>query len=333
MLTKIDFPRETWLRTTPAELGWDLALIDEAVELARIQRSSALVIAVNGRIVVERYFEVKPRDPVAPFALMSFDPLADGEVVEDVASLQKSVIGVLALIAVENGRLGLEAPVSDYLGPGWSKASREKESAITVKHVMSMTSGLTIQSEYAAPAGTAWQYNTNVYSRMLGVLESCAGMEIAALTRSWLTDPLGMQQSEWRERSWVTGEHDANRLGFVTTAKDLTRLGLLVLNGGSWRNTRILSDITPLAVASQTLNPRYALLWWLNEEGPPGTEQAVKLLIPSARRGMLAARGALGRLLYVAREDGMTLVRLGDQPDESFEECLWSLLNRAIAPQ
>ena len=44
---------------------------------------------------------------------------ADGHAIEDVASVQKSVVSMLMGIAIENNLVKLDEPVHKHLGRGW----------------------------------------------------------------------------------------------------------------------------------------------------------------------------------------------------------------------
>ena len=57
---------------------------------------------------------------------------ADGALLEDVASQQKSFIALLAGVAIDRKLLDLSKPVSFYAKPGWSKAAPAQEVRITV---------------------------------------------------------------------------------------------------------------------------------------------------------------------------------------------------------
>jgi CubicO group peptidase (beta-lactamase class C family) len=248
--------------------------------------------------------------------------------VEDVASVQKSVISLLIGVAAEQGLLELDTPVNLLLGDGWSRATKDQESAITVRHLLSMTSGLDLALEFDAAAGTTWRYNTNAYSVLVPVLEAATRQDIAALTQAWVAQPLGLTDTAWRPRPWVRDDMDANRIGLYTTARDLARLGQMLLNDGVWQERRVVpSDYLQLmTMPSQALNPAYGLLWWLN--GQPLGDSA---LAPAAPGDMFAAQGALGRKLYVVPSLALVVVRLGDQPEEAFNHELWQRI-MAAAP-
>ena len=140
------------------------------------------------------------------------------------------MISFLTGVAEGKGLLDREAPVSKYLGEGWSKSSPKQENGITVTHLLSMSSGLSESTEYAGPAGEVWMYNTPAYSRLFGVLEAATGKQLNDLTSEWLTSRVGMRDSKWWDRPFAINA--ANRIGFTTSARDLARFGLMILAGG-----------------------------------------------------------------------------------------------------
>ena len=115
-----------------------------------------------------------------------------GRAVEDVASCQKSVVSVLVGMAKYKQLIELDASVGTYLGRGWSNASLEHESQIQIRHLLTMTSGLTEQGTFQAAAGTRWEYNTGMYAKLVDVLSKVTNKDRNQLTREWLTEPLGM---------------------------------------------------------------------------------------------------------------------------------------------
>ncbi len=319
------------------DAGWNATALEPALAYAERQRSSAVVIVDRGRVIAERYWTVDT-GAGSPYAPLVWGRTAAGAPIEDVASLQKSIVSVLVGIAADRGLLDLDAPVSSYLRAGWTSATGDEESAITVRHLLSMTSGLSLALEYQAPAGSVWLYNTRAYSRLVDVLEAVAGEGIGPLTEHWLTGPTGMRDTVWRRRPWVTPGMDANPVGLYTTARDLARFGELMLAGGIWEGRRLVSE-SYLAAAiepSQSLNPAYGLLWWLNGWPMRTTPEASghEVLAPAAPGDMYAAQGALGRKAYVVPSLGLVVVRLGDTPEDRFTQRLWELLMAAapVAP-
>jgi len=305
-----------WETVSLDESGWNIAKLNTAMNYAGEQNSSGVVILFRGRILAEQYWKLKSaEDERSLYKYMLVKSTSDGRSIEDVASVQKSVVSFLAAIAREQGKLDLDHTVSSYIGNGWSKASPEQESSIKVRHLMSMTSGLNESLNYLYPAGTVWEYNTRAYSMMVPVLTKSTNMDINQLTYKWLTSPVGMYESRWEPRKWVQNHHAANTIGFATSARDLARFGLLVLAEGKWNRDAVLENSKYLFDAlqpSQNLKKSYGLLWWRI-----GPDNAV------------AALGKLSRIVYVVPNKKIVIVRLGDKTDQKpsiFLRKFWKLI-------
>lgn len=175
------------------------------------------------------------------------------------ASAQKSVASFLVGIAQAKGLLKIDDPVNQYLGAGWSRAEPTQEKAVTIRHLITMTSGLSDRGVFEHKPGTRWRYNTPVYARSVDVVAAAAKMDRHELTRKWITQPVAMADSTWASRGAV-GARIGNAFGFATTARDLARFGLMVLAGGKWGDKTILADqqyLKEATTTSQKLNPYY----------------------------------------------------------------------------
>ena len=335
-----------WEHVEPDTVGWNRKALDRALVYAREQRTSGLVVLHAGRILVEAHWEVPPLEG-SRYSDLGSSPASRAQAIEDVASVQKSVVSFLIGVALTKGLLALDDPVAKYLGDEWSNATLEQEAVITLRHLMSMTSGLATELTFETPAGDKWMYNTSAYSRLLPVLEAATGLTVAEYTAQWLTEQVGMSDSVWGDRPWVQPGADANRVGFRTTARDLARFGLLVLSNGTWDGIGVLTNSGYLRESlrpSQDLNPSYGLLWWLNGQprslgewvstGTPRSTAAPPVLgplVPPAPEDLVAAQGALGRKLYIVPSLDLVVSRLGDRPEAGFNTELWQRL-MAAAP-
>jgi CubicO group peptidase (beta-lactamase class C family) len=342
-------PRQgPWEQIEPSAVGWNSEKLEAALEFAGQRNSSSVVVLYRGRILIERHWDLKPKAKLPNgqrnrYYYMVHGKNSKGHVIEDVASVQKSVVSVLAGIAQHKGLLKVSDPVHKYLGEGWSKAAPDEEARITLRHLLTMTSGLDDGLEYEAPAGTKWRYNTSAYSHILRAISVAAQMEPDELTRKWITGPIGMDDSRWVVRPWAKESQAANTVGFVTTAQDLARFGLLILAEGIWMDQAVIEDKEYLRTAlqpSQDMNPSYGYLWWLN--GQPsvsrgsGERRVEGPLIPNAPSDLVAALGALGRKVYVVPTQELVVTRLGASPEVanqvSFEAEFWKRL-MAAAPK
>ena len=302
---------------------------------AREQGTTGFLVVQDRRVLLDRRWPA-PGNPGA-FSAFLHGKSADGALLEDVASQQKSVVGVLCAIAVDRGLLDVMRPVTAYLGAGWSRASKDQEAAIRVIHLLHMSSGLGDDFRYVSPAGANFSYNTPVYAASKRVLEAASGLSLEGLTREWLTGPAGMADTAWRLRPGSLSDV-GNPTGLVTCTRDLVRFGQVVLDRGlAADGRRIVSEAGLAAMLSPSpANPGYGRLWWLN-----ASDRALRLgagavpgrLIPTAPTDLVAALGAMDRKLYVVPSRRLVVVRLGPAaPDPRFDQNLWSLLGPATDP-
>ena len=318
-----------------AEDVWSVEGLEALAAYAEEQNTSHLLIYHEGRALFDRRWSPSGR---------RYERLLEGynnrdEPIEDVASVQKSVISLLVLIALDRRLLDLNESVSAYLGDSWSDA--DSFAAIRVVHLLSMTSGLNVRLKRTEAPGKVWAYNTRAYALLVSILERVSGKDIQDLTHAWLTEPLGMADSRWVTRKRLPQSADANTLGFVTTAPDLVKLGSFMLsvlaesNAGQEVAVELQLDRALLEQSltpSQMMNRAYGWLWWLN--GYPTTNPldqggSWRSLIPPAPSDLFAAQGALGRKLYVVPSLDLVIARLGAKPAADFNAQFWQLLMRA----
>src|SRR5262249_45727173 len=159
-------------------------------------------ILYNGRIMAERQWDPDKQKVSSQF---EFKRTPDGQTLEDVASVQKSVAATLFGIAQHKGLIRIDEPAAKYLGAGWSKTTPAQEQKILMRHLLTMTSGLSDGLEFEAEAGTKWRYNSIAYQKTMRALAKVTGKSENDLTREWLTGPLGMSNSYWQERPWAKG--------------------------------------------------------------------------------------------------------------------------------
>ena len=157
----------------------------------------------------------------------------------------------------------------------------------------------------------------------------------------WRGQTLGLAalNTAWTPRP---GRDAAIAVGLSTTARDLARFGLMIQAGGRWGDEVVLEDINFIArmlSPSQTLNPAYGLLWWINGQefalgaGSKATRSDGKL-IPTAPDDLVAMQGAGDRKLYLVPSLNLIVSRLGfygDKDGVSFNDAFWTALNAGSA--
>ncbi|MBY0490545.1 MAG: beta-lactamase family protein [Gemmatimonadaceae bacterium] len=316
---------ESWPTVSPTALGWDSVALTAALDWAGTQNSTAVLVTWRGRVVAERYWN-------------GWTATTDSII----ASASKSVLATLIGQLQAEGRVTLDAPVSQYLGAGWSRAP-STESRITVRHLMQMASGLNDSLQAVVAPGSRFYYNNPAYYQLFKVVVRATGQDINTATRTRLLAPIGSACS-WRPNI------DTGELGYILSCntRDMARFGLLALNRGRWSGTRVVSDSTwidQLWRPGPTDNVSYGMLWWLNGgssyrlPGPYLLPTYAGMLIPSAPRDLVAALGKGDKKIYVVPSLELVVVRHGAEADVSggnplassaFDEQLWQRLKVAL---
>lgn len=302
---------DTWETADPAALGWDLALLEDAMTYAASVDTTAVIILYRGKILLERYWQNW-----------------DAHSTQLIASASKSFTSFMIGQLKKDGSIELDAPVSNYLGTGWTTAPADKEALITVRHLLSMNSGLDEDLAYAADAGTVWFYNTPAYYQLGAVIAAVSGMSRDDFADARLHGPIGLQDTRWRPNS------------LISSARDMSRFGLLILSGGTWESTSLLDGPTYLDEAlnsSQSLNPSYGFLFWLNGKSSyllPGNPArgGSGPMMPDAPADLVAALGAADKKIYVVKSMDLVVVRQGGSTGEpalaasGFDNVFWQKL-------
>jgi CubicO group peptidase (beta-lactamase class C family) len=314
----------TWATIAPASLGWDTTALNAASDWVGSQQSTAFVIVWRGRIVAERYWR-------------GWTAATDSIIASAGKSILATVVGQLQ----SEGRLSLDAPVTQYLGAGWSR-SPATESRITVRHLLQMASGLNDSLQVVVQPGTRFYYNNPAYYQLFAVVTRVSGQDINTATRTRLSTPIGMGGT-WRLNI------DTGEPGFIysCTARDMARFGLLQLTNGRWDGTRVVDSswVQQMRQPGPPDNGAYGMLWWLNGSngfripGPYLLPTQPGMLIPSAPRDLIAALGKGDKKIYVVPSLDLVVVRHGAEADSNggnplalsaFDEQLWQRLRAAI---
>lgn len=215
--------------------------LEAAYEVARNTKNiRSLLVSQNGKLIAEEYF-----------ASFFSDSL------EHVRSVTKSVIATLIGIAIDKGIIG---GVNDSITKYLDKSAEGKE-AITIKHLMSMTSGLEwrevmgnmeidqwINSENPMKyvldkpiefePGTQWEYSTGIIHLLSAILTNASGMSTLEFAKQHLFTPLGIGDVKWKLLN-DGYYHGGSRLQIKP--KDMMKFGQLYANGGMFEGQQIVS--------------------------------------------------------------------------------------------
>jgi len=308
---------DTWETKSITDLGWKQSAVAPLETYLNDKHTKGFIILVNGKIVMERYF--------------------NGHSASDNwywASAGKTLTSTMTGIAQQEGYLNINNKVSDYIGTGWTSETLVKENLITCKHLLSMTSGLDdalgdnvspANLQYTADAGSRWAYH-NVYVKLQDVVASASGQTWNAYFNTKLRDRIGMNGA------WIP---NGDLSVYWSTTRSMARFGLLALNNGNWNGTQIINSayFNQATTTSQTINLSYGYLWWLNGKAsyhlPQSQLQFPGSIIPSGPDDMFMALGKNDQKIYVVPSKKMVVIRMGDAADNAsmalsdFDDVLW----------
>jgi CubicO group peptidase (beta-lactamase class C family) len=314
---------EVWETKSVVSLGWNPSAVQPLLDYLELKHSKSFLILVNGRIVMENYFN--GHTATSPWYW---------------ASAGKTLTSTVTGIAQQEGLLNINNKVSDYLGTGWTSAPLAKENLITCKNLLSMNSGLNdalgdnvdpANLQYVADAGTRWAYH-NVYVKLQDVVSQASGQTWVNYFNTKLRDKLGMIGG-----SWINSGDGLSV--YWSTSRNMARFGLMALNKGKWNGNEIVNEtyFNAATATSQNINLSYGYLWWLNGKSsyhlPQSQLQFSGSVIPSGPTDMFMALGKNDQKIYVIPSKKMVVIRMGEAADSvnmassDFDEVLWQKIN------
>ena len=294
-----------WETKNLEDLNWNQSAVQPLLDYLELKHSKSFIILVNGRIVMENYFN--GHSATTPWYW---------------ASAGKTLTSTVTGIAEQEGLLNINDKVSDYLGTGWTSAPIAKENLITCKNLLSMNSGLNdalgddvspANLQYVADAGTRWAYH-NVYVKLQDVVAQASGQTWTNYFNTKLRDKIGMTGG-----SWINSGDGLSV--YWSTTRNMARFGLMALNKGKWNGTTVVSEtyFNQASNTSQNINLGYGYLWWLNGKAsyhlPQSQLQYNGSIIPSAPNDMFMALGKNDQKIYVIPSRKMVVIRMGDAAD------------------
>jgi len=319
-----------WENVTPESLGWCTNSLDSLSNFLDSTHTKAFILLHHGKIVVENYYGTFTQDSLWYWA-----------------SAGKSLTSFLVGKAQEEGFLSIDNPTNSYIGTGFTSCTPEQENNITVRHQLTMTTGLDDNVPdnhcftpecllYLADPGTRWAYHNAPYTLLDSVLESTTGMTYNAYTYSRVGSQIGMYGL------WITLDNDHV---YFSKAREFARFGLLMQNHANWNGNQILNDAAyynAMITPSNTLNESYGYLWWLNGQTSFMLPQSQFVfpgkLLQHAPNDVYAALGKNGQIINVCPSRDIVFIRMGNIPNSTFvpnyyNDDIWKFLNNALCDQ
>lgn len=296
----------------PTGTGFGKVISDSLFKAMDSYETTAFLVVKDSTVIGERYFLDGGRDSLSN----SF-------------SAAKSIVGIMVGAAIADGKIkSVEDPISNYI----TEFNGVDVGAVTIKELLTMSSGIRWDEGYTSLFGptTKAYYGTNLDGQMFSlrlkekpgvnyeyqscntqllamVLQRATGMSLANYTSLKLWKPIGANQAAHWSLDAEGGVAKAYCC-FYATARDFSRIGLMVLNHGKSVSGQAIVDSTYF---KQMVSPASSLVdtggkavdfygyhWWL---------------VNYHNKTIYYARGIQGQYIFVIPAENMVVVRLGHQ--------------------
>ena len=240
-------------------------------------------------------------------------------------SMAKSWISTLVGIAIKEGKIeSINQKACDFL-PEFCEGDNSK---ITIKHLLTMSSGLDWDEDYhdplgqtaeayfapnlkkqmmrlkaVEPPGETFKYHSSCSQLLAFIVESATGQSVNEYTSEKLWKPMGAKHPAL----WNTDTKRGDEKAFCcinSNARDFARLGKLYMNQGNWNGAQLLdsnyvkeaTSVSNLLDEDENKNVNYGYQFWI-----------------ANRKGLdvYYTRGLWGQYVICIPEKDMIIVRLG----------------------
>jgi len=240
-----------------------------------------VLIVRNGYTVVEAYYP-----PYGPNTRHS------------TASVGKSFTGALVGVAIHEGYIeGVDQKVADFFPDHSALQNDPLKQAMTVEHLLTMTSGLdwpesaasysssrnimnqmmrssdwvrfVLDRPMVAQPGTTFNYSSGVSHLLSAIIQEATGMRTISFAHTHLFEPLDISRVHWPS--------DPHGIAFGAGGlrlrpRDMAKLGQLYLQGGVWNGQQVVSaEWVEASIAKQAsahgAAPYYGYQWWVRSNG------------------------------------------------------------------
>ena len=312
------WPTHGWTKGTPGSVGLDEKVLDTlATDLAsgKFGFVDSFDVFRCGKQVFQRKYahdygqtygkEAKVRGPLnarltGPYNYFdpSWHPYYHGSDLHSMQSISKTVSSVILGIAVTRGdfKASLDTPILKYFETAKVKNVDDRKRRITLRHVLTMTTGLdwneevayddpkndsslmeaaddwvqyVIDRPMAQEPGRVFNYSSGVSELLAYIFQRETGQDIEKYGEKYLFHPLGMDHY-WKRTPLGLVDTEG---GLYLRGSDLAKIGHLYLHDGVWDGEQIVSkdwvkqSLTPFTDAEEGF--KYGFKWWLFPQAEP----------------------------------------------------------------
>jgi len=247
-----------------AEVGIDSSIInkiDTAITNGTYPNIHSLLITRNNKLVYEKYWPGEDQRWGDNPGLI----IHGKDSLHDIRSISKSIVSACVGIAIKQGKIkSVDQKVLGFF-PEYAKLDTGIKSLLTIKHLLTMTSGLVWDEgiPYANPEnserrmdhsashvefvlsqpmefapGQVWKYNGGNTQVLAAIIEKTTGKKIEQFAKEYLFQPLGITNFKWEKNDGA--DMVAAASGLRMRSRDLLKFGLMYDRKGVWHGKEII---------------------------------------------------------------------------------------------
>ncbi len=310
------WPTAGWVKGKPTGVGLDpkvLEAFDTDLRNGKYGLVDSMDVFRCGKAVYEAKYahdygqiygkEAKVRGPLNPrltgpynYFDPAWHPYYHGSDLHSMQSVTKTTSSVILGIAVTRGdfKASLDTPLLHYFDVAKVKNVDDRKRRITLRHVLTMTSGLGWNEEVAyddptndaavmegtddwvqyvidrpmtKEPGTTFNYTSGGSELLAYIFQKETGQDIEKYGEKYLFTPLGIEHY-WKRSPLGVVDTEG---GLFLSGSGLAKLGYLYLHDGVWEGKQIVSkewvkeSVTPYIDAGEGF--KYGYKWWLLPQG------------------------------------------------------------------
>ena len=308
-------PGVEWERAKPEEAGYSTAKLEALRGWLKTQQTTAMMLVYRGRVIFE-YGDVKR--------------------VSKIASIRKSILAMMYGNYVASGKADFNKSV-EQLGLTDVQPFRPIEKSANLGHLLTARSGIyhpsgnesltSLSPRRGAEApGTHFQYQNWDFNAAGTAFEKISGKDIFAALETELAVPLQMQDFDRAKQRKNSSLPDSvhPEYAMYLSARDMARLGVLMLSDGKWNGRQVMPKgwaraVTTLVTPHHEMHPTqfhlrtrqglwgFGMLWWVWD-----APEAMAGAITGPFQGAYSAMGANGQYITVLPAAEIVLVHKVD---------------------
>ena len=290
---------------------------DSLREIIEMYKPVAGLLIQDEKIIYEEYWDGYDEDSYS-------NPFSAG----------KAVVSMLVGIALDEGKIkSLDQRVGEFI-PAYSKGPKKD---LTIRQVLTMSSGLSWQESYTTPfsitaqayygsdisslindlevieePGKIFDYHSGNTQLLAMVVEAATGQRISYYASDKIWKHIGTRH----DALWSLDSEDGMEKAFCcfnTNVRDFARLGQLVLNKGMWNGKRIISE----EYLTEATSPKEYLID--KETGDPVDFYGFQWWIINYKGYQIPyTRGILGQYIFSIPGKNAVVVRFGRKRSKEY---------------